>query len=219
MIYSQHSLKIETDQIIKMERNSRQVFNLERFYLSQGMTQQDIPTNDCGPTAVAMIVNIILEQSGFKNKKVSKKEVASAISLMGRLPNRIPKVGGASAPWGLVNAFNHLAHRYQLPWEARRVSHANPVLLAKIQKKGGYISILRVWKNGGAHWSNVIHLDRKKGFIYLLDPNPYLEHLPVSKIIQIKDWKTVKQDWERQPWWAKFLGIKRELIVYQSTDK
>ena len=202
-----------------MEQNSRQVFNLGRFYLSQGMTQQQIPTNDCGPTAVAMMINILREQSGIRNKKVSKKEVTSAISLMGRIPNWIPKIGGASAPWGLVSAFNHLAHRNHIPWEARRVSHANSVLLAKTLKKSGYISILRVWKNGGAHWSNVIHIDLREGFIHLLDPNPYLAHLPASKIIQIEDWKTVKQDWERQPWWAKCLGIKRELIVYQSTDK
>lgn len=202
-----------------MDRNNRQFPNLGRFYLSQGMTQQFNPTNDCGPTAVAMMLNIFREQSGIRNKKISKKEVTAAISIIGRLPNWIPKIGGASAPWGLADAFNHLAHRNHIPWEARRVSHANPVLLAKIQKKGGYISILRIWENGGAHWSNVIHFDARKEFIHLLDPNPYLENLPASKKIQIEDWKTVKQDWERQPWWAKFLGIERELIVYQSTDK
>jgi len=202
-----------------MDPNNRQIPNPGRFYLSQGMTKKLIPTNDCGPTAVAMMINIFREQSGIRIKKVSKKEVTSAISIMGRLPNWIPKIGGASAPWGLVNAFNHLAHRNQIPWEAHRVSHANLAFLANTLKRGGYISILRVWKNGGAHWSNVVHLDKKKGLIYLLDPNPSLDHLPVSKIIQTEDWKTVKQDWERQPWWAKCLGIRRELVVYQSTNK
>ena len=202
-----------------MERNNRQFPNLGRFYISQGMTQQQTPTNDCGPTAVAIVINIIREQSGIRDKKVSKKEVVSTISLIGRLPNWIPKIGGASAPWGLVSAFNHLAHQNHIPWEARRVSHANPILLAKTLKRGGYVSILRIWKNGGAHWSNGIHFDARKGLIHLLDPNPHLANLSPSKIIQIEDWKTVKQDWERQPWWAKCLGIKRELIIYQSTDK
>ena len=210
---------MHVNQKVKIKQNNRQFPNLGRFYLSQGMSQQNIPTNDCGPTAVAMMINIFREQSGIRNKKVSKKEVITAIPLLGRLPNWIPNIGGASAPWGLVSAFNHLAHRNYIPWEACRVSHANPVLLAKTLKKSGFISILRVWKNGGAHWSNVVHFEIREGFIHLLDSNPCLEHSPVSKKIQIEDWKTVKQDWERQPWWAKCLGIKRELIVYQSTDK
>ena len=202
-----------------MDKNSRQITRLGRFYLSQGMTQQQVPTNDCGPTSVAMMINLIQEQSGIRNEKVSKKEAASATSLMGRLPNWIPKIGGASAPWGLVNAFNHLALEVHLPWKAQRVSHANPALLTKTLRTSGYASILRVWKKGGAHWSNAIHFDRKEGLIHLLDPNPYLAHLPASKKIQVEVWKTVKQDWERQPWWAKCLGIKGELIIYQSTDK
>ncbi len=205
--------------INKMKRDIRPFSNLGRYYLSQGISPQNVPTNDCGPTAVAMMINLVQKQSGIKNNKVFKKEVIAAIPLWGRLPNWIQNIGGASAPWGLVNAFNHLALRNQIPWEARRVSHANPLLLVTTLKQGGYISILRVWKNGGAHWSNVVHLDRKNGLIYLLDPNPYLEHLPVSKKVQIEDWIIAHQDWERQPCWAKILGIKKELIVYQSTKE
>jgi hypothetical protein len=203
----------------KMEKTNRQISDLGKFYLSQGKTKQHIPTNDCGPTAVAMIINIILVQSGIRNKKVSKKEVTSAISLIGRLPNWIPKIGGASAPWGLVKAFNQLAHENHIPWEAWRVDHANPILIANTLKKGGFISILRIWKNGGAHWSNIVHFVLKEGVIHLLDPNPYLSHLPSTKKIQVENWKTVKQDWERQPWWAKCLGIKRDLIVYQRIEQ
>jgi hypothetical protein len=200
-----------------MKQNNPQFTNLGRYYMSQGITPQNVPTNDCGPTSVAMVINLIQEQSGIRNKKVFKNEVIAAIPFFGHLPNWIQNIGGASAPWGLVKAFNHLAHRNQLPWDARRVSHASTVLLSKILMKSGYLSILRVWKNGGAHWLNVVHLDRKKGLIYLLDPNPYLARLPVSKKVQIEDWKTFKSDWERQPLWAKLLGIKRELIAYQST--
>jgi len=202
-----------------MEKNRPQISNLGRFYLSQGITKQHISTNDCGPTAVAMILNIIMsEQSGNRYKKVSKKEVISAISTMGRLPNWIPKIGGASAPWGLVKAFNHLAHKNQIHWEARWVSHANPGLIAKSIKNVGYVSILRIWKNSGAHWANVIRFEQREGNIHLLDPNPFLAHLPDSKKIQIEEWRLVRQDWERQPWWAKWLGIKKELIIYQRIE-
>ena len=55
--------------------------------------------------------------------------------------------------------------------------------------------------------------------MHLLDPSPYLAHLPAAKKIQIEDWNKVKLDWERQPWWAKCLGINQEIIIYQSTEK
>jgi hypothetical protein len=201
-----------------MEPNKQKGLDLGKHYLSQGMAKAHIPTNDCGPTSVAMMINLIQEKSGIRNKKISKKEVASVISFLGRIPKWIPRVGGASTPWGLVSAFNTLAHRNQIPWEAHRASHAEPSLIRRTLAKKGYLSILRVWKNGGAHWSNVVHFDKRKGKIQILDPNPYLSHLPASKIIQSEDWKTVQQDWERQPWWAKIFRIKRELIIYQRTD-
>jgi hypothetical protein len=201
-----------------MELNKHKRLNLGKYYLSQGMAKAQIPTNDCGPTSVAMIINLIQEQSGIRNNKVTKIEVTSAFSILGRIPNWIPGIGGASTPWGLVSAFNTFARRNQFPWEAHRASHSDPSLIRKTLEKNGYLSILRVWKNGGAHWSNVVHFDERKGKIQILDPNPHLSHLPASKIIQSEDWKTVKQDWERQPGWAKVFRIKRELIIYQRTE-
>jgi hypothetical protein len=189
------------------------------FYLSQGMSQKHIPTNDCGPTSVAMIINMIRAQSGIRDKKVTKKEVALFFPLFGRLPNWIPKTGGASAPWGLAKAFNHFAQENRIPWEARRVSQADPAFISKTLQESGFVSILRFWENGGAHWSNVVYFDPGKGVIHLLDPSPYLVHLPDAEKIQIEDWKMVKQDWERQPSWAKYLGLKREIIIYQSNEK
>ena len=202
-----------------MNKNSLQDSNTGKFYLSQGMSQQHIPTNDCGPTSVAMIINIIRAQSGIRDKKVTKKEAASFFPLFGRLPNWIPKTGGASAPWGLVKAFNHFAHENRMPWEARRVNHADPALISKTLQENGFVSLLRFWENGGAHWSNVVFFDPRIGVIHLLDPSPYLARLPVAEKIQIDDWNNVKQDWERQPSWAKYLGLKREIIIYQSTEK
>jgi hypothetical protein len=202
-----------------MNKNGLKDSNLGKFYLSQGMFQKHIPTNDCGPTSVAMIINMIRAQSGIRDKKVTKKEVALFFPLLGRLPNWIPKTGGASAPWGLVKAFNYFAQENRILWEARRVSHADPALISKILQESGFVSILRFWENGGAHWSNVVYFDPGKGVIHLLDPSPYLVHLPDAEKIQIEDWKMVKQDWERQPSWAKYLGLKREIIIYQSNEK
>ena len=202
-----------------MQLNNRQLFKLGKFYLSQGMNQRANSTNDCGPTSVAMTINLILKQSNLRNKNISKKEVITAIPPLGRLPDWIPLIGGASAAWGLAEAFNNLAHENQIQWQAWRATHANSLFITRTLKKGGCLSILRIWKNGGAHWSNVVGFDLEKDSIYLLDPNPFLEHLPAYKKIQKEKWKTVKQDWERQPWWAKCLGIKKELIVYERTDK
>jgi hypothetical protein len=201
-----------------MNNNNHPVSNLGKFYLSQGMSHLHIPTNDCGPTSLAMIINMIRAQSGIRGKKVTRMELASAFPLLGRLPNWIPIIGGASAPWGLVKAFNHFANKKHIPWEALRVSHADTALIPKTLQEGGFISILRFWGNGGAHWSNVIYFDSRKGILHLLDPNPYLAGLPVAEKIQVEDWKKVKQDWERQPRWAKCLGIKREMITYQKLD-
>ena len=198
-----------------MNKNNRQDSNLGKFYLSQGMSQQHIPSNDCGPTSVAMMLNMIRARSGIRSKKVTRIEVASSFPLLGRMPNWISKIGGASAPWGLVKVFNHFAHEEQIPWQARRASHADPALITKTLREGGFISILRFWENGGAHWSNIVYFDPRKGVMHLLDPSPFLERLPVAEKIQVEDWNKVKRDWERQPWWAKYLGIKREIIVYQ----
>jgi hypothetical protein len=202
-----------------MNNNSLKDSNQGKFYLSQGISQPHIPTNDCGPTSVAMIINMIRAQSGIRDKKVTKNVVALFFPILGRLPNWIPKTGGASAPWGLVKAFNHFAHENRMPWEARRVSQADPALISKTLQENGFVSILRFWENGGAHWSNFVFFDPRKGIIHLLDPSPYLVRLPVAEKIQIEDWNNVKQDWERQPCWAKCLGLKREIIIYQSTEK
>lgn len=185
-----------------------------RFYISQGMIKNRISTNDCGPTCVAMILNVIKEQEGLKVRRVTIKDVIQRIPPLGRMPGWIPKVGGASAPWGLAIAFNKLADENELPWQARRISHASQAQITEILQTGGFASFLRFWKNGGAHWTNIVAMPSGGNKLFLLDPNPFLKKRNRGERINIENFETIRADWERQPRWAACLGLKKEFIIY-----
>jgi len=197
-------------------KNSHQMMYFGRFYLSQGRKQNGESTNDCGPACVAMIFNLIKDRAGGAGKKITGKDVIGKTPLCGRLPGWLPKVGGATAPWGLVNAFNHLARQYQFPWKAVRVSHATDVQIIEILNRGGYISFLRFWDGGGAHWTNIVGLTSTAKHLVLLDPNPLINSKKISARALQAFFSDIRDDWERQPWWAACLGLKNEIIVYSA---
>jgi hypothetical protein len=201
---------------LNVEKSSIKYF--ERFYLSQGMTKKRVSTNDCGPTCVAMIFNIIKDQSHLQPKRIAKKDVIRNIRLLGRLPGWIPKVGGASAPWGLAAAFNKLAEEFGLDWRARRISHATQFQIDKLLEAGGFISFLRFWEKGGAHWTNIVAKYSDDEKMLLLDPNSFLTKTTPAKKVSIVKHASIKADWERQPWWARCMGLKKEIIVYMKKE-
>jgi hypothetical protein len=190
-----------------------------QFYQSQGLFNPKLSSNDCGPTCVAMVLNIILFLSDHYDVQVSKKTIIDDLRprFWERLPDWLPLIGGATAPWGLANSFNRLAHKMRLDWRARRISHGYTHHISSNLGKGNLISFLRIWENGGAHWSNVMDFSLKENSIILLDPSPYLEHIPQDQKIQFKSWKVCRVDWCRQAWWARLLGLKNELIIYTKT--
>jgi hypothetical protein len=190
-----------------------------QFYLSQGYAGKRISTNDCGPTCAAMVLNILMAQNKKPGRKVTKKDVIQRVPLYGRLPGWIPFIGGATAPWGLTAAFNRLAGEKKISWEARRISAASRGQIVGLLKKGDLISFLRFWKGGGAHWTNIVSLTEDGQRLLFLDPDPRLGKKANSAKVIVMDFSAIQADWQRQPWWAAFLGLIREIVVYSEKSQ
>jgi hypothetical protein len=192
---------------------------LGRFYQSQGLTKEKKFTNDCGPASLAMVVNMLLFQANLNSQPLDKNAVVehSNLRFWERLPYWVPSVGGATPPWGMVLAFNRLAEKYKLDWHAERKSHARRAHVIEYLMTGKPVSALKIWKNGGAHWVDLVRYARDKDRLYFLDPNPYLEHLPAEKRLQSQTWPEFEADWSRKSWWSRAFGIHCELIIYSKT--
>jgi len=189
-----------------------------RFYLSQGFGSEKGPNNDCGPTSLAVVLNLFLFQANPGQRPVEKDTVIrlSKFTFWDRLPGWIPRVGGATAPWGLARAFNLWAKKYQLNWQAQRKSHARKAHVLENLMMGRPVSALKVWETGGAHWVTLVRYASDKERLYFLDPNPYLEYLPEGKRLQSQSWDEFMRDWSRTTWWSTLLGIKQELVIYSN---
>jgi hypothetical protein len=196
----------------------RQYFG--RFYLSQGFTKKQGFTNDCGPASLAVTLNMLLFQANLGAPLLEKDKViqASQFYFWDRLPNWVPRVGGATAPWGMVKAFNKQASKMKLDWRAERRSRARRAHIIEALMTGRPVSALKTWKNGGAHWVTLVRYSNEKDRLYFLDTNPYLEYMPVDKRLQSQSWAEFETDWNREAWWSKLLNIKNELIVYSKTN-
>lgn len=187
-----------------------------QFYMSQGFCEKGIVSNECGPTSLAMIINVILNQENIQSLSLRKENIIhqTHFRLWDRLPKTLPAIGGATAPWGLVAAFNQWMQKLGLPWSAERFSCANRVIILEKIISGKYVSALKIWKNGGAHWVNIVDFSAEDDTLYTLDPNPYLVHLPQNRRVQKESWEKFSADWERRNGWSALLGIDREIIVY-----
>jgi len=191
-----------------------------RFYQSQGFNEKKGFTNDCGPTSLAVILNIFLFQDNLNVQPLEKKSIihSSGFFFWDRLPQWVPRIGGATAPWGMVKAFNRWAKKYNLDWRAERKSRARRVHVLENLMMGKPVSALKIWKTGGAHWVNLVRYSSEKERVYYLDPNPFLQYLPEDKRLQSQTWEEFQADWSRSKWWSKALGIKNELIIYTHFD-
>jgi hypothetical protein len=187
-----------------------------RFYQSQGFGTEKHPNNDCGPTSLAMVLNLFLFQANPGAAHLSKETIlhSSRFPAWDRLPRWIPRFGGATAPWGMVKSFNRWAKHYQLDWQAERKSRARKAHVLESLLMGRPVTALKIWKNGGAHWVTLVRYVSEKERVYFLDPNPYLQYLPESKRLQSQSWDAFMADWSRKTWWSKLLGISQELIIY-----
>ena len=186
------------------------------FYLSQGFAAKKKITNDCGPTSLAIMLNILTASANLAGVEFDKEIIkhGSALRFWERIPDFVPLVGGATAPWGLVNAFNNWAAELRLNWRAQRISHASRKDILENLLKGNLLSALKVWPVWGAHWVNVVDFSSQHNLIYVLDPNPYLERLPEERRVLAEEWQLFERDWSRLSWWTWLLGLRNELVVY-----
>ena len=187
-----------------------------RFYHSQGLNKEGRFTNDCGPASLAMVVNMLLFQANPVSKSLNKETVihSSGLFFWDRIPSWVPKFGGATAPWGLVKAFNRWSKEFELYWRAELRSRARRAHIVENLISGKPVTALKIWKTGGAHWVNLVKYSGEKDRVYFLDPNPYLENLPEDKRLQSQTWVEFELDWSRQVWWSRLLGIRNEIITY-----
>ena len=192
---------------------------LGRFYISQGLTEEQHFTNDCGPASLACVVNMLHFQANLKSIPLNKDTAAnsSGFKPWERLPYWIPNVGGATAPWGMANAFNRWAEKLKLDWQAERRSHARRAHVIEQLMSGRPVTALKIWKTGGAHWINLVRYASDKDRLYFIDPNPFLEHLPLGKRLQSQQWIDFESDWSRQCWWSRLFNIHCEIITYSKT--
>jgi len=121
-----------------------------RFYLSQGFNKEKKPNNDCGPTSLAMVLNLFLFQENPGERTLEKDIIirSSQFRFWERIPGWVPRVGGATAPWGVAKAFNRWATKYQLNWQAQRKSHARKAHILENLLMGRPVSALKIWKTG-----------------------------------------------------------------------
>jgi len=191
-----------------------------RFYLSQGFKGEKEFTNDCGPTSLAIILNIFLFQDNLGKSLLEKSTIisSSGFHFWERLPSWVPHIGGATAPWGIVKAFNRWSQKYDLKWRAERKSCARRAHVLENLLMGKPVTALKIWRSGGAHWVNLVRYSSDKERLYFLDPNPFLQYLPEEKRLQSQTWEEFQDDWDRSAWWSKLLGIKNEIITYSKLD-
>ncbi len=189
---------------------------LGRFYLSQGMRDAKRITNDCGPTSLAVVLNILSFQANLNSGRIDKGILLDSAGLRfwQRLPDWIPNVGGATAPWGMTAGFNRWSEKLKLEWRAERHSHARRAHVIEHLMNGRPVTALKIWGNGGAHWINLVRYSSEKDRLYYLDPNPWLENLAPEKRLQSQTWADFEVDWSRRCWWSRLLGIQNEIIVY-----
>ena len=186
-------------------------------YISQGLH-----SNDCGVAALATILNGV---TGTTDWDMERLKVGWRIPDLGKgnnivqwglektgLPFIYDEVIGATHPRGIVNEFNRIARKNDIPYRAKRVSGAiKGDLLAEIEA-GNPVSVIRIWDNNlGAHYQNIVGFDIATDTVYYTDSEDGLQG------VQSLDWYTFNADWERPlETYIPFVGtLQREMIVYQ----
>ena len=194
------------------QRLNRSVWG--KFYQTQGFISNSKVSNDCGPASIVMLLNLLDFHSNQRRSSITKIEIIKLLRPWERIPGWLPFIGGATSPLGMVNAFNRFSIHHNLGWKAVRKSHAIQNDILRNLKAGNLISALKIWKNGGAHWVNIVHFSESSDQIYLLDPDPFLARLPANKRVQTESWKSFDMDWSRQTCWSMLLHIEKEMIIY-----
>jgi hypothetical protein len=184
-----------------------EIFDLKAVHQYQGDG-----TNHCGPTTLAMIINMILGEQGYDCQSVNFFDLQSvmqkgslAFGLTGYRLNtdflQQVKIGanisGATLPWGLAQAFKDFS-------EGLKKAGGPSLGTATFAEKGtkqdlidnlnqGYkTAIMLVWpNNAGAHWIAVVDYDADADTFFILDPADPKDEL--SKM----PWSKLSEHWSR----------------------
>jgi hypothetical protein len=170
-------------------------------------------TNHCGPTTLAMVINLILQDQGYSGSLVKFNDLQAAMqngslgfgltgyrlgktTLLQKL--RIaPNITGATLPWGLAQAFidfNEGLIRAGGP-DLGTVSFAEDGtkqdLLDNI-KHGYYTAIMLVWPNNqGAHWIAIT------GYRPATDEFEVLDPANAKGGLKTMAWTALEEHWSR----------------------
>ncbi len=149
-------------------------------------------TNHCGPTTLAMVINLTFQKLGYSPSLVKFDDLQTAMqngslgfgftgyrlgstSLLQEL-KIAPNITGATLPWGLAQAFKDFneglikAGGPDLGKAEFAEGGTREDLLDNI-KRGCQTAVMVVWPdNHGAHWMAVAGFDTKTDEVHLLDP-------------------------------------------------
>jgi RHS repeat-associated protein len=184
--------------------------------------QQGVGTNDCGPTSLAMVTNLVLRQQGIVHDPVKGKELGDIMldysyapylksyRVAGVLSHKLG-VEGATPPWGMVDAFNDLNQGLMdaggpdlgaAKWSGGRTKQD----LIDNMSQGYPTAIMLTWDPApygipasGAHWVVVAGYNRETDEFLILDPGyglePVYDNAPVG--LGWRSWESIDEDWSR----------------------
>jgi hypothetical protein len=171
-------------------------------------------TNHCGPTTLAMVINMMLQAGGYDKNPVQFNNLQQAMQdgSMGfglaayRLNNMDflqqlsiveGNISGATLPWGLEQAFKDFNEGLVKAGgpnlgTAKFMEGGTKQHLLDNLSKGRQTAIMVVWPgHGGAHWMALAGYDQGKDQFTLLDP------ANSKKEVTKMAWKDLNEHWSR----------------------
>jgi hypothetical protein len=186
-------------------------------------------TNNCGPTNLAMVINLQLAGHGatyrVERAKLGDEMQASSrgFGLLGyRLTGLTGRVKGATPPWGMVRAYRKInaglrvegyVELGRMTW---RVGGTREELVSNVGA-GVLSTLMLVWKNLGAHYVTVVGYEPAGDAFLLLDPGTGRDKSDWDPPARLRcvPWPELDADWSRRPWW--FLWQNRIVIETRGT--
>jgi RHS repeat-associated protein len=180
--------------------------------------------NDCGPTSLAMVSNLLLRQHGISHDPVRGKELGDTMQEASRgFGNRgyrlnIPLVAGATPPWGMVDAFNELSREStaaggpELGTAEWKENGTRRDLIDNIEQ--GYpTAIMLTWDPapltvplGGAHWVLVVGYNYDTDEFLVLDPG----YRKDAGGFRWRSWDELNDDWSRP-----ILTMRNVMVIFK----
>lgn len=201
-----------------MDTKVRWVFPYTAEGVGRAHQYQGEGTNDCGPTCLAMVINLLAWQRGFITEPHAVTQTLLAAAMqhtsgwMGLGGYRVawdvfgfPTKGATFARWGMVRAFNALNRHWQALGYASlgRVSfrgRGRKAHLIDNIARNRLTTVRWVWENpykNGTHWVNVVGYDAEADAFLVLNPAlPHNAATPAQNIQRVP-WQVFHNWWHR----------------------